>query len=410
MAFGQILVGLNRSTIQILEMSDLYARLGVGRNATTEEIRKGYKDLAKQKHPDRGGNAEEFKAIQEAHEVLCDEGRRKIYDMTGQVNEQQGGHAGGMAAGGVPFHFMNGMGPFGMPGVSFNMGDVFGQMFGGGPARKQRQPRGPNKHHDVGLRLADFFKGRDINLKFNQARRCTGCKGTGSESSEQCGTCNGAGVRTTIRQIGPGMMAQTRSPCDVCSGEGTRTIRACRLCNSKTFNEREKQLDIKIKPGMREGELLTFAGECSDGPEFEAPGDVILTLKRITEEDDKYVWRGDDLWIQKTIAYSESVLGFRFKLDDHPNGLSPEFVWRGGPLIHGAVLQIAELGMPKKAGGLGILFVQVMITPPELKPWSSEDAAKLQAILGGSSASMDESVCQTLLISSSASKLVVDRG
>jgi DnaJ family protein A protein 2 len=393
-------------------MSDLYARLGVGRNATTEEIRRAYKDLAKQKHPDRGGNAEEFKAIQEAHEVLCDDERRKIYDMTGSTNEQQGGGPpGGMAAGGFPFHFMSGAGPFGMPGMHVDIGDVFSRMFGGGAATgptRRRDHRGPNKHHDIDLRLSDFFKGKTIDLKFNQARRCTTCKGSGAEASEPCGPCSGRGIRTQMRQIGPGMIAQTQAPCDVCNGEGTRILRPCRGCHGKRFIEKEKKLEIKINPGMRDGEQLVFPGECSDTLEYDVPGDAVLTLRLIASVNDRYEWREDDLWIQHTVSYAESILGFTFKLEDHPNGFGPEFKWRGGPLIHGAVLQMPGLGMPKKAGGFGNLYIQVMITPPVTKPWSSEDAIKLQSVLGAPSTIIDEGLTLPLTVFSSESKLRKD--
>jgi DnaJ family protein A protein 2 len=319
-----------------------------------------------------------------------------------------------MAAGGIPFQFMGGMGPFGggFPGVSFDMSEVFGNLFGGGDGRKSRKGgKGPNKYHDVGLRLADFFKGHDIKLKFNQARKCTGCSGSGAEASESCGACGGSGVRLMTRQIGPGMLAQTRAACDVCSGEGKRVIRQCRKCNGKKFTEQEKLLEIAIKPGMKDGEILTYAGECSDSPEYDSPGDVVLTLRRADMKDevlDVYEWKQEDLLIRKQITYVESILGFTVVLDDHPNGLSPSFSWKGGPLIHGAVLEIPAYGMPKKNGGFGMLRIQVMITPPELKPWSPEDAAKLQSVFGGAASSFDNTNHQVLTASSPDSKLIVN--
>lgn len=391
-------------------MSDLYERLGLEKDASTEEIRRAYKDLARVKHPDRGGDAEEFKKIQEAHEVLTDEERRRIYDMTGGLEEMPPGV--GMAAGGIPFHFMQGAGPFGMPGVSFDMGDVFSHIFGGGapPGKRSKAARGPNKHHDIGLRLADFYKGKEIKLKFNQARRCGACKGDGAEATEPCTACGGSGARTITRAIGPGMMAQTRIGCDVCSGEGKRVIRVCRGCQGKKFIEREKQLEIRIVPGMRDGEQLTFAGECSDSNDFVTPGDVVLTLRRSdagVSELDEYEWSGDNLTIRKQITYAESVLGFKIKLEDHPGG--PRVVeWNGGPLIHGAVLQLGGGGMPRRSGGHGNLYVQVMIAPPPTRAWSAEDAAKLQSVLGGAAASLiSESGTEPLTIHSADSKLAV---
>jgi len=373
-------------------MSDLYKVLGLERNASTEDVRKAYKKLAVEHHPDRGGNPEKFKAVQNAHEVLSDDNRRRVYDMTGQDNENLS-HRGGMAAGGIPFQFGGG-GPFGFPGVSFDMSEMFGNMFGGGGQKQRRGGKGPNKYHDVGLRLADFYKGHDIKLKFNQGRKCMSCYGSGAESSESCGPCGGSGVRTLTRQIGPGMLAQTRAACDVCAGEGKRVIKQCSRCQGKKFIEHEKLLEIQIKPGMRDGEQLTYAGQCSDSQEFDSPGDVVLSLKRVDDKGellDNYIWKQDDLTIRKQISYSESILGFTIKLDDHPSGTAPTFVWRSGPLIHGAVLQMPDQGMPKKDGSKGKLYIQIMITPPEPKAWSTEDAAKLQSVFGGAASSFDDS-------------------
>jgi DnaJ-class molecular chaperone len=367
-------------------MSDLYERLGLEQGASHEEIRRAYKDLAREKHPDRGGDPEEFKKIQEAHEVLTDEGRRRMYDTTGSTQEG-GAPMSGMAAGGFPFHFM------------------------GGAPRRPLAGRGPNKQHDIGLTLRDFYKGKEIKLKFNQARRCAGCKGSGAEKTEPCGQCSGTGSKTMVRAIGPGIMAQTRVPCDGCGGEGKRVIRACGVCHGKRFVEREKQLDIRIVPGMRDGENLVFEGECSDSPDFERPGDVVLTLRRTdagVSYIDEFEWEGDDLCIRKQITFAESILGFSRVLSNHPGG-EKTVIWRGGPLIHGAVLQIAGGGMPRRGGtGHGALRVQVLVQPPETKPWTPEEVAKLQSVLGGASIGLDAETGEVLTLSSAESKVVFD--
>jgi DnaJ-class molecular chaperone len=368
-------------------MSELYERLGVSRDASTEEIRRAYKDAAKTHHPDRGGDTETFKKIQEAHEILSDDGRRKMYDMTGSTSNEPSGPA--TTAGGFPFHFMNGMGPFGMPGVAFDMGDIFGSMFGGPKRSQRRGGRGPTKYQDIGLKLSDFYKGTEIKLKFNQARKCLDCKGTGAESTEPCGQCGGQGMKTHMRQIGPGMIAQTRAPCDACEGEGKRTMRVCRGCHGKKLTEREKMLEIKITPGMKEGEKFTFPGECSDNLDFDEPGDVVLTVQR-ADDANPFVWKDSDLYISKTVSFAESVLGFTVSLDSHPNGQTPRFVWNGGPLVHGAVLEMKGGGMPKVGGGHGNCFIQIQVSPPPTKPWSPEDAARLQSVLGGTAASFEK--------------------
>lgn len=377
----------------------LYERLGLDKSASVEEIRRAYKDLAKQKHPDRGGDPEEFKQIQEAHEILTDEQRRRMYDLTGSTNEQ-GGPGGGMAAGGIPFEFMRGMGPFGMPGVAFDIGSMFGGMFGGGGPgpgpggnRRPRHPKGPNKHHDIGLNLQDFYNGRDIKLKFNQARKCDGCKGSGAAEggTEACGPCGGRGVRTHTQMIGPGMMAQQTGPCDACGGDGRRVLRPCKICHGKKYVEREKILDIQIRPGMREGQTLVFAGECSDSAEYDQPGDVVLTLRRAdqpTADVDCWEWRGNDLWIRKRVSFAESVIGFKRTLEGHPSGKTLVVGWRKGALVHGATLQAPGWGMPT-AEGHGTCFVQIWVDTPATREWNAEEREKLRELLGGEVQTMD---------------------
>lgn len=397
-------------------MSDLYRRLGISRDASPDDIKKAYRDLARKNHPDKGGNAEEFKAIQEAHEVLSDERRRQIYDMTGQVNEQggggpPGGGMAGMAAGGIPFFMGGGGGPFGFGGggVHFDMGNLFGQMFGGGGGgmggggRRRQGGRGPNKHHDVGLKLDQFYKGTEIKLNFNQARRCAGCNASGAESSETCQGCSGSGVRMMSRQIGPGMFAQSQIACDGCGGEGKKTTKVCESCKGKKFIEKEKNLQIRVTPGMKECEQLVFSGECSDTLEFDSPGDVVLMLKLASDgSPSKYEWKESDLIVRHTISYAESILGFSVTFDDHPSGTKPTYKWSGGPLIHGAVLIMVGGGMPNKnGGGFGALQLYICITPPPVVAWSDDQAETLASILGVRTTENVES--QSLTLSSAES-------
>jgi len=193
-----------------------------------------------------------------------------------------------------------------------------------------------------------------------------------------------------MRQIGPQMIAQTQVACEICSGDGKRVMKVCRGCQGKKLLESEKQLEINVTPGMRDGQKIPFVGECSDSLEFDKPGDVVLTLQCVGMPE-KYEWKDDDLWVTATITYAESVLGFTATLSDHPSGLSPVLTWQGGPLLHGAVLKRDALGMPKKEGGFGALFLRTVITPPPVVPWSSEDAAKLQSVLGGVAVSFGSS-------------------
>lgn len=388
-------------------MSSLYEALGIGRGATVDEIRRAYKDLARQKHPDRGGDPEEFKKIQEAHEILSDEQRRRMYDLTGSTSEQ----GPPQMPTGSPFEFMmGGGGPFGM---HFDIGSLFGGMFGGGgPPRRQKAPKGPNKHHDIALNLADFYNGREIKLKFNQARRCEPCGGSGAEKTETCGACDGRGQRTRQQIIGPGMIAQQTGLCDVCNGDGKRILKPCGSCHGKKLKEREKTLDIQIRPGMTEGESLTFAGECSDSSDYVQPGDVILTLRRAdppASDIDCWEWRGRDLMIRKRISFAESVVGFHRVLEGHPSGKKLVVGWKRGALVHGAVLQAPGWGMPEKNGGAnGICFVQILVDAPESREWTPTERDQLRNLLGATIEYEPEEVI-ALQPSSLDSKTVIDR-
>jgi DnaJ family protein A protein 2 len=369
----------------------LYERLGVSRTASSDEIKRSYRDLARSKHPDKGGSAAEFQAIQEAHEVLSDDRKRQMYDMTGDINDVTS--SAGETAGGIPFSFMGGMGPFGMPGMSFDMGGL-GGLFGmpqAAPGRSVR-PRGPNKQHDIGLPLHLLYKGHQVHLKMNQARKCNSCKGKGAETWTSCSACKGQGRRTELRMIGPGIMAQSTGPCEPCGGEGKTVQSVCKGCNGKKFLDQEKILEVKITPGMKEGETIVFAGECSESAEFESPGDVVLTIRR-TDPETGWIVQGSDLRLQQTVSYAEAMMGVSFRLKDHPSGKSPLFVWNKGPLLHGSVLRAKGWGMRTPSSspqgkGIGVLIdekegdalIEILVTAPEARAWRPEELLMLQTV------------------------------
>jgi len=318
-------------------MDDLYARLGVSRGASQDEIKRGYRKEALKHHPDRGGDTAAFQKIEEANSVLSNPERKAMYDATGSVSEGPGGGPPG------------GFNPFGGGGFNVNISEMFGQMFGGhqGPGNINRKPPvGPHKLHEIGVSLSDLYHGKQFELRMKRDVLCSTCDGHGGMHVETCGSCNGSGVRVTHVQMGPMMMIQ-QGPCTDCQG-GKKVRDTCTACAGKKVKESESALQVKIEPGMQEGDRLTFAGQCSESPEFERPGDVILVLRASSAEGGPNPWirEGSTLKRAITLTWAEALLGFERELDAHPSGRPLHIVWTGGFVKEGEVLRVVGWGMP----------------------------------------------------------------
>jgi len=309
----------------------LYERLGLSNGADQQEIRRAYLKLSKTEHPDKGGDAERFKSIQQAYEVLSEDESRAYYDQTGQIpGEQESQQTNGMPHG-MPFQF-----PFNMGG----MGSMFGNMFHGGMNRQQnqKQQKAPAKVHEIGLTLRDFYYGKRLEINFERQKFCSQCKGAGSETFESCNPCRGSGVREMHIMIGPGMAAVTRGQCDQCTGTGKCPSGTCSGCRGGKFTNQHKTLHVVIEPGMVPGDTLKFPNECSDNHSYEEPGDVHIILR---EADDisRLVRIEDVLHATHTISLSEALLGSKCVVNGHPahpNGLVvniPQGTMRGDNIV-----------------------------------------------------------------------------
>ena len=346
-------------------MVDLYSVLGLNKSAEASEIRNAYKQLAREHHPDKGGDPEKFKELGQAHEILSDPQKRRVYDVTGSTSDQpdQGMQHGN------PFGnpFMGGMG--GMPNPFSHM---FGGMFpggmggmGGGSARKRREGKAPGKTQEIPLNISDYYRGRQLNIKFGRQSFCKGCKGSGASSTKSCDQCNGIGQVRQIIQMGP-MQMVTEGPCVACNGSGEQMVGSCNGCQGKGLLQEVKTLEIKVDAGMMPGNTVVFPGMCSDTPGFTEAGDVTVILREAEEEGVASQWlrEGTKLKTSITLNLTEALLGTTRVLYGHPGfpgGVPVEIpvgvqnLWTG---------TIPGLGMPiRGTPKFGEAYITVIVVP-----------------------------------------------
>lgn len=267
-----------------------YDVLGVSPNATLEEIKKAYRRLALQYHPDKSkDNGEKFKEIAQAFEVISDPKKRRIYDEGGEQAIKEGGCEGG------GFH---------------NPMDLFDMFFGGGG--RHRGPRkGKDTVYQMSVKLEELYNGGIRKLSITRNCICSKCEGRGGKSGavQTCRTCRGTGIQTHIRHLSPGFVQQIQSTCSTCKGE--REIidpkDCCKACEGKKVVSESKLIEVPIAIGMADGETIKFAGEGDREPGIE-PGDVIIVIDEMPHS--RFVRRRMDLIHTVTLTLSEALCGF----------------------------------------------------------------------------------------------------
>jgi DnaJ-class molecular chaperone len=333
---------------------DLYGVLGVTKGTDAGDIRKAFLKLAKTHHPDKGGDEAEFKKIQRAFEVLSDDSKRQMYDMTGQV-PGEGGNGGG---GGGP------------PGFAFDIGSLFG-MFGphmGGPQMggqpRKRPGKPPSKVERIAITLAQFYSGHSFHICLDRTRFCGSCNGDGSKKKEPCGACHGSGIHSQVINMN-GMTMHSRGPCGNCGGKGSRTVEPCGTCSGSGRLSEKKTLDAKVAPGTQAGEVLIFPEACSEVPEFEKAGDLHIIVDQMSTS----AWqragpKGQHLEVGVTLTLAESLVGCIMRLEGHPAYDEGLFVQIPPASFAGDTYCISGIGMPIRgeAGMYGDLYVKIQVS------------------------------------------------
>lgn len=270
-----------------------YELLGVSQDASDAEIKKAHRKLALKHHPDKGGDSEKFKEINEAFDTLRNPEKRKIYDQYGEEAAKEGVGAGG-----------------GMGGVQ----DIF-DLFNGGGGRQRSGPRkGEDVHHKLKVTLEEMYNGCTRKLSMTRQAKCTTCGASGSKSGrkEVCTACHGSGVQVMMRPLGPGMMQQIQQPCQRCERTGYVIPESdkCSECKGKGLVQERKLFEVHVEKGHRAGQKIVLRGEAGYNDPDIMPGDIVFILDQKEHATFKRV--GHDLVMTKSVNLAEALTGCSF--------------------------------------------------------------------------------------------------
>lgn len=338
---------------------DYYDALGVAEDASADEVKKAYRKLARENHPDANPgdpSAEQrFKDVGEAYAVLGDATKRREYDELRRLGAAGfgGGGRGGDPFGGAAGGFAGG-----------DLGDLLGQMFGPGAARggaagrPRRARRGSDLRADVHLTFEDAFSGVRTTLRVTGDGACDTCGGSGAAPGTtpvRCETCSGRG-QVTVDQ-GPFSFAQ---PCQRCGGRGQRIESPCATCTGTGRVVKPRQLTVKLPAGVKDGAVIRVAGRGGPGADGGPPGDVLVSVH--VAPHPLFGRRGDDVTLEVPVTYAEAVLGTKLTVPTPRGGTRTIKVPAGSS--SGRTLRVRGEGAPKRGGGHGDLRVTLRIDVP----------------------------------------------
>jgi molecular chaperone DnaJ len=332
---------------------DYYDVLGVGRNASEQEIKSAYRRMALQYHPDRNPDnkeesEEKFKEVTKAYSVLADPQKRAAYDRFGYAAVTGTGAYTPDFSSAIFSDFEDIFGDF------FGFGDIFGRR----TRSRTRAQRGADLRYDLEISLEEAAQGLDSKVKIPRWETCASCRGSGAKKGSEptnCPTCSGRGQ---IRQQ-QGFFTITRT-CPHCQGMGQVIREACPECHGQGRTREEKVLALKIPPGVDDGTRLRVSGEGEAGEHSGPPGDLYVVLK--VREHRYFERRGNDLYCTVPASIVQATLGAEFKV---PTLRGEQRLRIPEGTQSGSVFRLRSLGMPSLDGrGQGDLYVSVQVVTP----------------------------------------------
>lgn len=324
-------------------MADYYKILGVEKGASEDEIKKAYRKLAHQHHPDKaGGNEDKFKEINEAYQVLSDKAKRSQYDQFGQTFNGSGAGGGGFSGG---FEGFSGFGQGGFGGFSGASGweDVFSDIFGGGRS-SYHQEVGRDIQVDIEISFFEMVTGTRKEISLYKNVVCDHCGGEGGErgsKKETCSDCHGTGkIRKSIRTI-LGTIAQ-EAVCDKCKGQGSIYTQKCRHCKGDGIYKNEKKIPIDIPAGISDGQTISLRGEGEAGKQGAPSGDLFINVhvkkhaKFNRDEENNIV-------SEEGISFAQATLGDKIEIETVEGPMTMKIP---AGTQNGEIFRIRHLGVP----------------------------------------------------------------
>ncbi|MDR0247914.1 MAG: molecular chaperone DnaJ [Burkholderiales bacterium] len=347
---------------------DYYTILGLGRDASEEDIKKAYRKLAMKHHPDRNtgdkGAEEKFKEAKEAYEILSDANKRAAYDQFGHagVDPNMGGFGGAGAAG------------FG--GFSDAFGDIFGDIFGQGRGNRANAVyRGADLRYNLELSLEDAARGTELKIRVPTQETCETCHGNGAKPGTEPQTCPSCHGRGEVR-ISQGFFS-VQQTCPQCHGRGKVVKEPCGDCRGAGRIKKQKTLSVKIPAGVDQDDRIRLSGEGEAGINGGPPGDLYVVIH--LKQHPVFQREGADLHCEMPISFSAAALGGEIEiptLDGHAKIKVPAETQTG------QVFRLKEKGIrPVRGQRTGDLFCHVIVeTPQKLTARQKELLREFEAI------------------------------
>ncbi|MBI2406078.1 MAG: J domain-containing protein [Candidatus Harrisonbacteria bacterium] len=351
-------------------MKDYYKILGVQKGANDDDIKKAYRRLAHEYHPDKsGGDEKKFKEINEAYQVLSNKDKRSYYDRFGEASPGMGGQGpfgaggpfGGFGEGGFGFGFdPSNLGDFG------DAGDIFDTIFEGlGMKRKRRTyQRGADIEAVQEVTLEEAFAGIKKQLRYRTATVCEKCAGAGhfpDAGFTECAACDGRGEVRETRNSFFGSFSQVR-PCAKCNGLGKIPKKICAACGGAGRVTGERQVDVAIAPGVADGQIIKLVGMGEAGEHGAGTGDLYVRVRVVPHGS--FARQGDDLFVKKEISLVDVLLGTPLELPSIAGKKVTATIPEHFSLKN--KLKIPSEGMPHFGGfGHGDMYVELDIKTPK---------------------------------------------